>query len=59
MIKQIRNWIRKHEAITRKTAGLSEKDAAVQRKWEVAISILDERKEDIPVEIDRRKRIHA
>lgn len=40
----------------RKTAGLEEKMAATQRKMQVAFSILERRKSNIPVALDRRKR---
>jgi hypothetical protein len=38
-----------------KTRGLAEKEAATQRKLEVAMKILDRRHEDIPVDVERRE----
>lgn len=56
MIKRIKRWFKDQNAITRKTGGLAEKEAATQRKWEVAMAILNRREKDVPVEFERRKR---
>ncbi len=49
-------WWREDRARTKKVAGLAEKEESTKRKIEVAMSILDQRKISLPVEIDRRKR---
>lgn len=56
MIKRMKKWWKKQKDITKKTAGLAEKEASTRRKYEVAMSILEKRKIDIPVETERRKR---
>lgn len=48
-------WMTKKNRMEKKNPGLIEKEAATQRKFDVAMSILDKRKECIPVENDRRK----
>lgn len=45
----------KKKDMARRTPGLAEKEAAMKRKLDVAMSILDRRKEALPVDIDRRK----
>ena len=56
MIKRIKKWWKTQKDITRKVAGLAEKEAAMERKYEVAMSILNKRKIDLPVAIERRKK---
>ena len=55
MFNQAKKWWKKQEAIVRKTGGLAEKEASIQRKLDVAMSILNRRKEDVPVSFERRK----
>lgn len=56
MIKRIRTWWDKQKDLTKKTAGLAEKEASTQRKYDVAMSILNRREKDVPVKINRRKK---
>lgn len=56
MIKAIKKWFNKQNNITKKTAGIKEKEEGTRRKYEAAMSILEKRKMDIPVNIDRRKK---
>ena len=48
------NWLKKQRDITRKTAGLAEKEKSTQRKIDVASKILDRRESNREVETDRR-----
>lgn len=59
IIENIKKWIIKQGNISRKTGGLAEKEQSVKRKTQVAMAILDRRKESITVSIERRKQIHA
>lgn len=56
MIKRVRKWFQDQNNITRKTAGLAEKEVSVQMKFDTAMSILNNRREkDVPVEYERRR----
>lgn len=55
MIRRMRKWFKDQNNITRKTAGLEEKAASVQRKFDVALSILNRREKEIEVPFERRK----
>lgn len=56
MLKRVKKWFKDQDNITRKTAGLAEKEASTKRKYDVAMSILDQRKIDVAVEVERRKK---
>lgn len=48
-------WLKKQKNIIQKTAGLEEKAASTQKKRDIAMSILNERrKRSIEVPIERR-----
>lgn len=55
MIKRVKKWFQDQNNITRKTAGLAEKEASMKRKLEVAMAILNRRERDVPVEFERRR----
>ncbi len=57
MFRRIKKILSDHNKMVRRTAGLKEKEAGIQAKLDAAYAILNEkRKEDIPVEFDRRVR---
>lgn len=55
MIKKIKTWWNNQKEITKKSAGIKEKEEGTRRKYEAAMSILNKRKENIHVDIERRK----
>lgn len=41
--------------MAKRTCGIAEKKAAMDRKLEAALNILEKRKVDVPVSVERRK----
>lgn len=50
------NWFRRQRNITKKVAGLAEKAESTKIKLQVAMNILEKRKEDRRVDVDRRRK---
>lgn len=52
----LRKWWKKSQDNAKRIGGLAEKEAAIKRKLELAMSILGERRKmDVPVQIERRR----
>lgn len=53
MIKWWKEFNKK--SMAKRTCGIAEKKAAMDRKLEAALNILEKRKVDVPVSVERRK----
>ena len=55
MLRRCRKWWTQHQENAKRTPGLAEKEAAIKKKLDLAMSILGERRKvDLPVAIERR-----
>lgn len=54
----LKKWFQKQNNTMRKTAGLEEKRQATSRKMQVAMTILDRRKEQAPIRQERRQELY-
>lgn len=53
--QMFKEWWKRHQVNAKRMGGMAEKEAATQKKLEIALKILqDQRVKTVPVEVERR-----